>query len=84
MSMEIEYLSEEQLAAQLRAMYQRVETENERLRDQLAAILIVNGPMELPADLPKDFTKGWEIRTKRVRRKTILTAVMKTPARAVA
>lgn len=59
MSMEIEYLSEEQLAARLRAMYQRVETEVEKLRNLMATVLIVNGPMELPADLPKDFTKGW-------------------------
>lgn len=84
MSMEIEYLSEEQLASQLRAMYQRVETENERLRNLLAALLIVNGPMELPADLPKDFTKGWQIRTRRVRHKLKLTACMTVPARAVA
>lgn len=86
MTMEIEYLSEEQLASQLRAMYQRVETENEneRLRNLLAALLIVNGPMELPADLPKDFTKGWEIRTRRVRHKLKLSVFMTVPARAVA
>lgn len=84
MSMEIEYLSEEQVAGQLRAEYQRMETENERLRNLLAALLIVNGPMELPADLPKDFTTGWEIRTRRFRHKLKLSAVMRVPARAVA
>ena len=84
MTMEIEYLSEEQLARQLRASIQRIETENERLRKLLASVLIVNGPMELPAHLPEDFTKGWEIRTKRVRRKVRLTAVMTVPVHAVA
>jgi hypothetical protein len=40
--------------------------------------------MELPADLPKDFTAGWEIRTRRFRHKLKLSAVMTVPARAVA
>lgn len=82
--MEIEYLSEEQLAGRMRATYQRLETENAQLKMQLAALLIVNGPLELPADMHPEFTKGWEIRKKRVRRKVIYSVVLKVPARAVA
>lgn len=84
MSMEIEYLSDAQMAGQMRAQIQRLEMEIERLRNLMATVLIVNGPMETPADLPPNFTNGWEIRTKRYRHKLKLSAVMKVPARAVA
>lgn len=77
--MEIEYITEEQLAGRMRAMCQRVETENQKLHDLVLSLLIVNGMQELPSELPKEFTKGWEIKTKRVRRKVIYSAVMKTP-----
>lgn len=83
MSMGVEIINEEQLAARLRANYQRMETENDNLRRMLAAVLLVNGPMELPADLHPEFTKGWEIQKKRVRRKVILSAV-RPHAKAVA
>lgn len=83
MTMEIEYLSNEQAAWVMRAQIQRMETEIENLRKKLAALLIVNGPQELPADLHPDFTKVWEVKTKRVRRKVILSAV-KLHAKAVA
>lgn len=75
MSMGVEIINEEKLAGELRASYQRMETEYAKLKTEMAALLIVNGPQELPADLPPNFTSGWEIYRKRVRRKVILSAV---------
>lgn len=81
--MGVEIINEEKLAGELRANYQRIETENYKLRQLLLQLMIVNGPQELPVDLPPSFTNGWEIQKKRVRRKVVYTAVMKQ-AKAVA
>lgn len=77
MSMGVEIINEEQLAARLRANYQRIETENYKLRQLLLQLMIVNGPQELPVDLPPSFTNGWDLQIKRVRKKQVLSAVMK-------
>lgn len=75
--MGVEIINEEKLAGELRANYQRIETENYKLRQLLLQLMIVNGPQELPVDLPPSFTNGWGLQIKRVRKKMVLSAVMK-------
>lgn len=83
--MDIEFLSEEQLAGRLRAQNQRLETElhnmimqNQRLSELLVALCVVNGQLEMPAKKEPYLTKGWRMHMKTEGEKVILSAVMKT------
>ncbi len=88
--MEVEFLTDAQAAGIMRAQIQRLETElhnlqmqNKNLVKTMVALCVVNGPLELPADLPPNFARQWEVKKKRVRNKLVLSAVM-THAKAVA
>lgn len=78
--MKVEFLSDAQMAGQLRAQNQRLETElhniimrNQRLTELLVALCVVNGPLEMPAKKEPYLTKGWLMHMKTEGEKVILS-----------
>lgn len=78
--MDVTELTEQQAMREMRAEYQRMETQLHQAKRLLAALLWVHGPMELPKGL-KGVPDGVFVHERVAGGKVMLTATLTTPRR---